>query len=158
MSKRTKSLILGLILTVGGAIAVIAFGPGRVMEAYGSESWPSTSGQVVRTELRTSRGRRSGTTYYVDVFHAYQVGGKDYQGDRYSVNGDASFSTKSRAVDFASSLPAGSEVSVHYDPDDPARSVLRPGGAGKAWLNLGFGFLVLGIGVFLLIRNLRTPR
>jgi hypothetical protein len=124
--------------------ATVLYVPG-VLSAFASAGWPATEGRILATSIDSRPSRRSGFTYELVLSYSYTVDGREYTGDR---------------IDFIDGVQAkareelererqrygfvdGETVMVHYDPADPARSVLWPGfdprRAG------GLGFLVVGM-------------
>jgi Protein of unknown function (DUF3592) len=89
-----------------------------------SRGWPTTPGTVLSSEIFKKHLFRWGTFYRLDVTYEYAVSGVPYVGDRVSFG-----SQRVLDEDFITSLAekyrerAG--VMVHFDPDDPATSVLE---------------------------------
>ena len=157
-ARRTLSrFALGLGI-LGGVLAV--FGIYFLYTANKSLAWSSVEGKVVRTEVQTERikgaasARKSTVTrYYVSVAYMYAVEGKPYYSSRYSIGGgdNASdyYSERSVAEKEAANLfPAGSKLTVYYDPDDPSSAVLAPGWNWGAFTPLLLGIFFGGAGWF----------
>jgi hypothetical protein len=105
---------------------------------YGNQSgsWPTTQGVVTRSRMYTETervrarvGGRHGTltqtrTKSVLVFaYRYTVNGREYDGQRisYEIRGVSRHEVPT--VPYS----AGEKVLVHYEPQRPTRSVLKPG-------------------------------
>ncbi len=104
---------LAIIGIVGGSFFVRDFARAR-----SSAGWPTADG-VVLSQLDENSDR---------VRYAYSFGGRSYQSTR-----DRVFSARllrSSSGDYA----AGDSIEVYVDPGDPSFSVLKPGGAGPAFV------------------------
>jgi hypothetical protein len=151
---RTKSkgvaILVGLVFAAVG-VGVTAWGWSVLSNAKASVSWPSVGGRVISSsvERHTSSGSRgSSTTYGAEVQYDYTVDGTKYSADRVSF-GDYSSSSPGHARGIVNRYPAGSEVSVHYDPARPDVAVLEPGTSWGAYMPLGIGlvFALVGTGL-----------
>ncbi len=154
---------LGLIALGTVVLAVLAAGDYRDYQrleqarrsAVASETWPRTAGTVREgsvTTLRIPRGKSSVTGYRASVEFEYAVTGTAYRGDLLNFCQPPDLERQAAETRLAR-YPAGAPVEVRYDPADPARSVLEPGGAGEcespletAWRDM---LLLLGLIGFL---------
>ena len=97
-----------------------------------ARKWPTAPGRIETSGVREyhasgSHENAEVRTYYrPDVTYSYEVGGIRYTGDKVPVAGIASGSADGIARDGAARYPAGKTVEVHYNPDNPAESVLEP--------------------------------
>lgn len=122
--------------------------------AKASNDWPSVTGALTELQLW---GKRRINGEMVDsenlsVQYQYELNGKKFAGRR------VAFYTLHypETVDFAKCYPQGSRVSVFYNPQNPAESVIVPGlhpqkPNSEIWL-AGVGVVVLVvtvIGVFI---------
>jgi len=91
--------------------------------------WPSTLGTVMmsRTETRSSG---EGYTDYPVVQYSYQVGGRAYQNMKLAPGPEVGGSGARKVV---AKYPAGAQVMVFYDPQNPAEAVLERN-APAQWL------------------------
>jgi hypothetical protein len=106
--KALLGICLGLALALGGAW--------EERKAMASRRWPTVDGTVVQSRLVSRRGWRA------DVSYAYTVAGAQYRNDSTSL--DVFSSERAQVAQY----PTGTRVTVHYDPADPATSILEPGG------------------------------
>jgi hypothetical protein len=86
-----------------------------------SKSWPTTTGRIVASKAIPPVMDEG---YDLEVFYEYQVDSKSYTSDR------VSFGWLWKDVipsEFAKEHPPDSVVTVYYDAQDPAISVLFPG-------------------------------
>jgi hypothetical protein len=89
-------------------------------------SWAQTMGTVLSTTIQIRR-MGQGRSEVPVVIYSYQVNGRPYQADRVRAADDTG---RIRVTNDASSTldryPVGSNVTVYYDPDDPANAALEP--------------------------------
>lgn len=110
-------------------------------------SYPSVEGRIIesRIESHTTRstsrttgrsystGRsRTGTSHKAVLRYQYNVGGQDYESDRFAFV-EMSFSEKQSAQAVVKAHPVDSPVEVFYNPDDPSMAVLRRGLDASDW-------------------------
>ena len=88
-------------------------------------AWAQTAGTVLSTTIRVRRVGQSRSEIPV-VIYSYQVDGRPYQSHRVRA-GDETGQIK--VIGDVSSMldryPVGSNVTVYYDPDDPANAALE---------------------------------
>jgi hypothetical protein len=131
---------LSLLLTMGGAACTIIL-PILILGGIGfflyrrsqqstayrqnAQSWPSTSGTVLISTVQSKRTGRSRSTYPVVVYQ-YQVGGRDYQGQRIKA-GEQFLNVRvaGQAQATVARYPSGANVTVYYNPQNPAESALE---------------------------------
>ena len=93
------------------------------------KNWPSVMGQVLSATAprvvisrRGEHGREYRTKYIPHVKYSYAVDGMDYHGEL-DVSYDGWY-FRSRAKRLLEHYPAGKEVTVYYDPQNPKSSAL----------------------------------
>jgi hypothetical protein len=142
--------VVCLLFFAGGCVAgVITFR--AIAEANASKEWPTAPGKVVRSGVDVSvhrdrsrdRDRRHQETrsYSAAIEYEFQVNGEVFHGTRIAVMTEQ-FGSKGWAESTAKRFPAGSDVTVSYNPASPEQCVLEPGRWG------GAGFLLILTGVF----------
>ena len=114
------------------------------------KSWPTAPGVILSSIVGThlSHSSRGGTTtqYMPEVAYEYMVNEITYKGS--SVGFGKSTTSSRKATEIVSRYHIGTAVSVHYDPQDPAKAVLET----KAYSfgsNLALGIIIAGMGVVL---------
>ena len=130
-------------------------------EGDGASDWPTVQGVVQRTSVnhRTRAAVYAGPLtiwsqpggYEVVVEYAYTVADHVHASDRWSFAGGEILSDEASAERRAKQFPEGAPVTVHYDPEDPATSVIKCGDRGVSlgmWLPGGFTFLWALYGYF----------
>ncbi|MBN1371929.1 MAG: DUF3592 domain-containing protein [Anaerolineaceae bacterium] len=147
--------LLRIVGTICGGIFLLAFAAGSVFlilsyfknkkKAAASLTWSTTPGTILESTVRESRSSDDDrpSTYYAQVNYSYQVMGQAYQGKNIHI-GARNTGPHSKAQAIASRYPAGSSVTVYYDPANPADAVLeRAAPANTVTLILGIIFLVI---------------
>jgi hypothetical protein len=155
------ALFFSLFAAMG--LIAVAMGYGVVAESESAKTWPTTTGTITDNFISnewTSGSHGGGHyTYYPNVAYEYQVGASSYTGNRISVVSSGS-SDSSYAQNVLDYYYVGAVVTVHYDPNDPTRSVLEIGGpADYVFLIIGLVFTSIGVGgMALSLRSNRTDR
>lgn len=136
--------VIGLIFAVFAVLVAFMF-VRDINLAKSSATWPTVGGIVTSSKISTST-RKGKTRHHFDISYDYAVGGQSYSGSRVRFGGAGT--TKSTADELARRYPAGSNVTVHYDPDDPAECTLETGATGERYAVLAFPgvFFLIGVG------------
>jgi hypothetical protein len=118
----------------------------------GSLHWPKARGVVQRSRVEhrlAMRGHVAGVTvaqqdggYEVVIDYAYEVNGQTYSSDRWSFEGGLLLEKEADAAVKARQYREATPILVRYDPNDPGRSVIKPGG-GQAGFILALGGLLV---------------
>lgn len=101
---------------------------------------PTVSAIITRSEVESKnddeRASQSTVTssHPFKVLYHYEVNGREYAGDKFHHGMHAGGLKSARAIQ--ARYPVGSRVSVHYNPDDPADSVIATGLRGADLLAL----------------------
>lgn len=112
--------IIGFVLLILNAIFLgIIFFMRKKMAAV--SQWPSTMGTVLMSTLER-RSSSEGSTDYPVVQYSYQVGGQAYQSYKLAP-GPAVGGTGAGKV--VARYPAGAQVMVFYNPENPSEAVLE---------------------------------
>ena len=83
--------------------------------------WPATMGNIITSTIER-RSSGDGYTDYPVVQYSYQVGGQAYQSYKLAPGPEVG-GTGARKV--IAKYPAGAQVMVFYDPQNPAEAVLE---------------------------------
>lgn len=139
-------LIPAVIFVAGGIWMMLA--GWNVLQDYSEyRGWPAVSGTVIRSEVVGERAARP------NVVYEYRVDGVRYQDS--SALSPPSFggrtSRRGVAEEIASEYPDGREVTIHYQPGNPANSLLRVYAPWSAYGKLGSGGVVFFLGVMTLV-------
>ena len=163
------TMSVGLFFIVGGfmspfveriALIVLFFAVGIVIAAFSyngyrtslaSESWPSVTGSIVRSEIErqtstSGEGADKKTTVneYPKIAYQYHIDGKTYTSRKIS------FVSPGNAKQVVSRYPVGKSVSVSYNPDKPEQAVLVPGRKKLDYVPYFFSvvFILFGAALF----------
>jgi hypothetical protein len=118
-----------------------------IREVISSRNWPAKPGVVVKHHDDISTG--NARTHR--AFYSYTVGGHSYDGNVYFIG--SRMTSKSDLDEFFDRYAIGNPVTVFYNPDKPAESLLERS-QDTNWFFLIFSLLVLGAGIWFLIMTL----
>lgn len=104
-----NAIFLGIILSTQ-----------RKMKAV--QSWASTMGTVSNSYLERRRSSKGGSVNYPVVQYSYQAGGQPYHGSKIAPGMAVGGTGAGRVVE---RYPAGAQVMVFYDPQNPSDAVLE---------------------------------
>jgi hypothetical protein len=89
-----------------------------------SQTWPTTTGKVLKSRAEVRGGRRA--RVYPYIVYEYAVNGQSYESDHVRANDKLWRGYSSRdAYDTVDRYPAGATVTVYYNPADPQQSALE---------------------------------
>ena len=115
-----------------GTAAAILWLAWKYALAVESTRWPWVQGKVIKAWVEETND--DGPQYSPRVKYIYKVDGITYDSYNLRITGDIACG-KRRAQRIADYYENKGSVYVWYDPQKPARSTLKPGGAG--WLMAG---------------------
>jgi hypothetical protein len=84
--------------------------------------WPSTMGTVHASFLERRSSSEGGSTNYPVIQYSYQVGGQAYQGMKIAPGPEVGGTGAGKVV---ARYPAGAQVMVFYNPQNPSDAVLE---------------------------------
>lgn len=137
------------VAALGIGIPLTVLGMSRLVTGLRSRGWPTTTGVVTSTGVKTEGGGDDSPLKYVpELRYEYEADGQSYVSGRYSFGRIPSFGNRSEAESWLeTNYPVDAEVAVHYDPDRPDRSVLEPGPRGALGIVV-VGLAFTGLGIF----------
>lgn len=117
---------IGALLIATGLLALF-FGGLDYLEWRRMADWPATPGTVVESEIYTAEFRGRGIRYApaVRITYTYRVGDNVFRGDRVSIETVLTEAKTAEGQRLLEVYPVGAEVTVFYDPADPATAVLE---------------------------------
>ncbi|MCA9954172.1 MAG: DUF3592 domain-containing protein [Anaerolineales bacterium] len=139
-----------VFMAVGVGISI--WGWSVLQNARVSESWPATDGEILSSVVREDTDE-DGTSYFGDVTYRYFVADVAYTSDNVSFGQYGG--ERDHAEEIVARYPAGSGVTVHYDPADPETAVLEPGVTWSSYFMLAMGALFTCIPIIVLPLTLR---
>ena len=137
--------IVVCLIFIGIGLFLFIRGLALYRRAKESSHWLYVKGQVAATELDRKSDGEGGWEYYPMITYTYSIDGQQYESQRIIFGGPVGTS-KFLAEEELSRYWPGKKVNVYYDPEDPAQTVLAPGGTRVVWRWLigGAGFAALG--------------
>lgn len=123
------------------------------------ERMQSVSGRILKAEVY-SRGQGESTTFHLDLQYEYTVEQRDYVGYKIGL-ANIMYNDKADALEVLKQYPKDSQVTVHYDPDDPELAVLEksePGNGGMTMALSAILFLILWPVAFLFLWQARKSQ
>ena len=113
--------IIGFVLIILNAVflGVIFFMRRRMATV---SQWPSTLGTVNASYLESRYSSEGGSTNYPVVQYSYQVGGQTYQNSKLAPGPEVGGTGAGKVV---ARYPAGAQVMVFYNPENPSEAVLE---------------------------------
>ena len=146
---------LAVFMLLGAAAAIFGFRGLRTAEA--SLSWPTARGVITASNVERVRSSKGGSSFYPEVTYHYEVGGVIYKGERVRMSRTGSSDPSEAQADLRR-YRMNQAVTVSYDPEDPASSLLETGVAATDWLLAGFGcvFILLpAVFIWIFLRSHR---
>lgn len=119
--------------------------------------WPRAPGTVVSSRIASSTGTtrdkqgysQEYTSYTPEVTYRYVIDGTEYEGSAVA-RGELSTTTRSAVEACVDRYAPGNAIEVLYDPTDPTTAYLEVRRSIGALILLGFGGLLMGIGVLII--------
>jgi len=130
-----------IFVVIGLALSWAAFLDHR--KAQAALGWPATQGKVLASSVREVGGDL--TTYKPDILYEYHAHGLHHSAKVWRF-GVFSNSSKSKAEAIIAEYPYGRDITVFFNPQNPADAVLVPGEV--TWVArfvIGLVFAVIGL-------------
>ena len=116
----TAGIILFVLFILNAIFLGIIFFMRRRMAVV--SQWPSTMGTVTMSTIDWRSDSEGGSTAYPVVQYSYQVNGQTYQSAKRAPGPEVGGTGAQRVV---SKYPAGAQVMVFYNPQNPSDAVLE---------------------------------
>ena len=117
----------------------------KAWEWVSMRGWKENDAEVIWSRV-ASHSDSDGTTYSVDLFYRYAIGGKEYRSNRYSLTGGSSSGHGGKQA-VVRAHPPGTALKVFVDPEKPWRAVVkREAGWGALFALFPLPFLAVGFG------------
>lgn len=149
-------VIFGLLFT-GIGLFMLVRGLVQFRTCKASSDWPSTEGQVVlaTVDVSVSTDDEGGTSrsYAPRVVYTYSFIGQQYTSDQVVIGSSWKYPTRARA-EAKLAYRSGQQVTVYYNPDNPAQAVLEPGATRGVWASLIIGIVFTIAGAIVLANTI----
>lgn len=126
LNQRLKTL-LGALLTAIIATGVIGpfdyFFLGSIVGQLRTQSYPTTTGTILHSSVETTADSEGGNSHRPEITFAYEIDGKNFESSAWR-HGNLGLSDPSYAEEIVARYSPGSEVIVHYNPNQPDDAVL----------------------------------
>ena len=145
--------LIGWVFSIGGLLGVV-WTSHALLRALRSAQWPRAPGEVLKStvESRLSDGMRM---YRAAVSYKYRVGSRELISKRVFFGDMLEVSWAGPATQYVSKYQPGTEVSVAYDPEDPATAVLEPGANWQTYSGLILTIVIGSVGAAVLLGLIR---
>ncbi len=123
----TVCAVIVPILIIGGIGYYIYRGNQKSMaQRQDSQNWSTTTGKILMSSVQSQRSSTGGYSIYPVIVYQYEVNGKNYQSQTVRV-GDKflKINVVGQAQKTVDKYPIGKEVTVYYDPNNPAECALE---------------------------------
>lgn len=138
-------LLVGLPFVILAIILLALAVRGR-RKAAATLKWPSTSGRVISSDIEMRHSSDSDGSHYTPypvVVYEYEVAGRRYMNNKIGSGTQIGGSLITQPA--VNRYPAGLNVAVYYNPDDPVDAVLEPGKSTSSTILLGIAILIIVI-------------
>ncbi len=139
-----------VIVLIASNILMVSYTAKRFRNASASIKWPSVNGVVDLME-DNSYEQEDGMMYRYKMAYSYLVNGQQYTGKSINGNDNSIVESKKELLDILYNYSLGTKVTVYYDPEDPATSVLIPGVRTSAYGSLFVTIIVMAVTVAVLL-------
>lgn len=156
MSGMTMAVLelLKIGLAMAGLFLIMVHGS-RAYEAYNSQFWPTTMGEVTRSAVDASGDFDGNRRYHSRIKYAYEVDAvvdgqpeNDYFiGTRFSIDPIPPADSRALADAKLDPYPKGALVEIYYNPTRPQRSMLEPNFSFAYLMMPAVGLLCLGAAI-----------
>jgi hypothetical protein len=134
----------GVFALCGAAVAAVTIY--RIREGIAAARWPTATAVVKSLVVKDEPGSEGGISRHVEVAYTFMLNGVAYDGTRIHPV-FIPFQATDCLTELRDKLAIGKSVRVHYDPSNPARSMLAAGFFSVSLVPLFGGLLFLGAGL-----------
>jgi hypothetical protein len=138
----------GIIFILVGVLLLL-FVTQQWILGYASLTWKTTQGKITTSEAIACSRKYNRFGSQASIVYKYSVNGVLYSSNNITFTFDSLTPSCGNAEKIMTQYPLGKSVLVYYDPKNPAKSVLRPGGSN--FMAIGFSLLSLILGINLLM-------
>ena len=142
MGRFVLALVLSLALVGAGYFVAWEWGRPALARAQESADWSRTQGWVETSRVERFSPTGGRVEPRLELSYSYTVQGETYTGDRVRLPVPIPGVLEDGPQQLTGRYPAGLQVDVFYDPEDPSRAVLEPGAPAAAYLPIVGGVLL----------------
>lgn len=146
ISIRPVIVIVAAILLVVSAIFVV-YQLNDIHNSLSRRNWPHTTGNIIASQLT------GGELFRPRIMYTYQVEGRNYRDSSHlhAPGFGGKGQRRDAGMHILASYPSGSSVIVHYNPDNPAESVVLASVRWDEYAKLGFYLSLFFIAAIIVI-------
>jgi hypothetical protein len=154
-------IIALLLLIVGGIFTFL--GVKFIRQQQDAQNWPAVQGIVTDTYIKENVNESidqtdDTITYVPKVVYEYVVDDRVYSGTQLRIGFERSYDRRQKANEAMTAYPVGAEVTVYYNPANPAEAALNLDLNGFNNVALIVGVVLLALGGIVLVRPRRFMR
>ncbi|MFN8412544.1 MAG: DUF3592 domain-containing protein [Anaerolineales bacterium] len=120
--------LLPIIILVGVGVYIYFLSQKSKKYRQAAQNWVNTTGTILTsvTELRRGGGKHASYTNYPVVTYQFQANGKTYQSQNIKISDQfITIMSDDYAQEIVNKYPAGSQVAVYYNPNNPLECALE---------------------------------
>jgi len=138
----------GTILILVGVLLLL-FVTRQWVIGYSSHNWQTVQGQITTSKAIPCSRKYHRFGSQASIVYKYSVNGVSYSSNNITFALDSLTTFCGNAEKIMTRYPLGKDVLVYYDPKNPEKSVLRPGGTSFMGMGLSLLSLILGINLLM---------
>ena len=138
----------GIIFILVGVLLLL-FVTQQWILGYASLTWQTTQGKITSSKAIPCSRKYDRFGSQASIVYKYSVNSVSYSSNNITFTFDSLAPSCGNAEKIMTQFPLGKSVIVYYDPKNPEKSVLRPGGTN--FMGIGFSLLSLILGINLLM-------
>ena len=129
------------------------------LEGWKARNWPAAKGRIIVSKVEEwhAPGKIRIARLCLNMDYLYLAGSKVLEGHRLN-SGWRCFASEDHMKKVTAKYPAGKEVKVFYNPENPERSLLEPGISWSVLFLAGIGIINLSIALPLMRSGRRRTR
>ena len=125
--KRPIGVLLLLVLFQAVSVYLMVIGFKQAKTAFDSYGWTRTGGKIISSQLVTTSNNDGDPLYQEKIIYEYSALGRTFQSDQIYSGATTATSKEESKQKIVDKYPAGKDVDVYYDADDPKTAVLERG-------------------------------
>lgn len=141
----TEFFIPGIATAITGFVLLVT-SVRQLNRAIDSRKWPTVDGRVIGKDIHPGAAHRLGDSSAVLSFR-YEVDGHKHVASTFDFGGRGG---RDQGGEVYQSYSPGQRVTVHYDPRQPSRAVIKPGPTAWNYAASLIGFVLTFVGLALM--------